>query len=247
MSLRRSVLDTREHHGASVSGVGVGPHAIRRCLRALVACLLVASLGVATGAQSRSRLFPPQDLGLLEPPDRNEWQKPDQIMDALGIADGSVVADLGAGGGWFTVRLARRVGPNGLVFAEDIQPQMIDAIRRRVQRENLGNVRTILGTANDPQLPAGLDAVLIVDAYHEMEIPPADPATILTKVAASLKPQGRLGIVDFVQGSGGPGPAPEERVDPEQVVRAASAAGLQLVARERVAPFQFLLIFGRGR
>ena len=221
---------------------------MRLYLRALVGCLLVASSVVMLDGQSRgSALFPPQDLGLLEAPDRDGWQKPDQIMDALGIADGSVVADLGAGGGWFTVRLAKRVGPNGLVYAEDIQPQMIEAIRRRVQRENLGNVRTVLGTANDPQVPPGLDAVLIVDAYHEMEIPPANPVAILTKVAPSLKPRGRLGIVDFVQGGGGPGPAPGERVDAERVVKAAQAAGLRLVTRERVVPFQFLLVFERAR
>src|SRR5262245_16173765 len=73
-------------------------------------------------------LFAPQDLGRFEGPDREDWQKPDLIMDALRIAEGSVVADLGAGGGWFTVRLARRVGPRGRVYAEDIQPPMIDAI-----------------------------------------------------------------------------------------------------------------------
>jgi predicted methyltransferase len=208
--------------------------------------LLVVATAVL-GAQSQpGRLFPPQDLGLIEPPDRDDWQKPDQIMDALGIADGSVVAELGAGGGWFTVRLARRVGPNGLVYAEDIQPQMIDAINRRVRRENLRNVRPVLGTANDPQLPAGLDAALIVNAYHEMEIPPADPAAILRKVAPALKPLGRLGIVDFVQGGGGPGPEPGQRVDPEAVIRTASAAGLRLISRERVLPFQFLLVFGRA-
>src|ERR1700737_4273022 len=72
--------------------------------------------------QKPPRLFQPQDLGLLEAPDREQWQKPDQIMDALGVAEGSVVAELGAAGGWFTLRLARRVGPNGLVYAEDIQP-----------------------------------------------------------------------------------------------------------------------------
>ena len=75
--------------------------------------------------QQKPRLFPPEDLGLLEAPDRDEWNKPDLIMDALGIADGAVVADLGAGGGWFTIRLARRVGPNGLVYAQDIQPQSV--------------------------------------------------------------------------------------------------------------------------
>ena len=78
--------------------------------------------GAAQAKPPKRTLFQPQDLGLLEAPDRDQWQKPEQIMDALGIADGSVVADLGAGGGWFTLRLARRVGPNGLVYAEDIQP-----------------------------------------------------------------------------------------------------------------------------
>src|SRR5206468_4477302 len=143
----------------------VEPRTATICGHVLVTALLIAAWATPLNGQARgrARLFPPQDLSLLEGPDRDQWQKPDLIMDALGIADGSIVADLGAGGGWFTVRLARRVGPNGLVYAEDIQPQMIDAIKRRVQRENLGNVKTLLGTASDPQLPAGLDAVLIVD------------------------------------------------------------------------------------
>ena len=195
------------------------------------------------------RLFPPLDLGLLEAPDRDAWQKPDLIMDVLGVADGAIVADLGAGGGWFTSRLARRVGPNGLVFAQDIQPQMIEAIERRVQRENLRNVHTILGTAHDPHLPPDLDAVLIVDAYHEMHDParPEATQTLLENIAKALKPQGRLGIVGFTPGSGGPGPPADDRVDPEAVIAAATSGGLRLVARERVPPFQFLLVFSRAR
>jgi SAM-dependent methyltransferase len=203
----------------------------------------------AQQSRPKTRLFPPEDLGLLEPPDRDEWSKPDWIMDDLLIADGSVVADLGAGGGWFTIKLARRVGPNGLVFAEDIQPLMIEVIGRRVQREGLSNVVTVLGTASDPKLPPGfLDAVLIADAYHEMDDPgrPEVILTLLSNVARSLKPQGRVGVVDFLPGGGGPGPAPEERVDPEAVIRAASAAGLKLQTRETVPPFLFLLIFGKG-
>lgn len=169
-------------------------------------------------------------------------------MDDLLIADGSVVADLGAGGGWFTIRLARRVGPNGVVYAQDIQPLMIEAIGRRVQREGLSNVRTVLGTASDPKLPSGLDAVLIVDAYHEMDDParPEVILTLLSNVARSLKPQGRVGVVDFMPGGGGPGPTPEERVDQEAVVSAAAAAGLKLQAREEVPPFLFLLVFGKN-
>src|SRR5688572_25097998 len=89
--------------------------------------LLTAPLGAAP---QHSRLFPPDQLGTLEGPDRDAWNRPDQIMDRLLIADGSAVADLGAGGGWFTMRLATRVGPNGTVYAEDVQSQMIDAITR---------------------------------------------------------------------------------------------------------------------
>jgi predicted methyltransferase len=216
----------------------------------VVATLTVGAYGAPQSPPSRQqgRLFPPTDLGLLELPDRDEWQKPDLIMDALAIADGAIVADLGAGGGWFTTKLARRVGPNGLVYAEDIQPQMIDFIGRRVQREALTNVRPVLGTTTDPKLPGGIDAVLIVDAWHEMD-EPARPQVILTllrNVAAALKPQGRVGVVDFTAGGGGPGPAADERIDPKAVIQTAEAAGLTLQSREAVPPFQFLLVFGKA-
>jgi predicted methyltransferase len=191
------------------------------------------------------RLFPPSALGLLEAPDRDDWNKPDLIMDALGIADGSVVADLGAGSGWFTVRLARRVGPNGIVYGEDIQPEMIEVINRQVQIEGLKNVRTVRGTQTDPKLPVGLDAVLIVGAFHEMDDPahPDVVVTLLQNVARALKPQGRLGVVDFLPGDGGPGPAAADRVDERRVIETADAAGFALQAREPVPPFQYLLVF----
>jgi predicted methyltransferase len=191
-------------------------------------------------------LFPPTDLGLLGSPDREQWQKPDLIMDALKIGEGDNVADLGAGGGWFTARLARRVWPTGLVYAQDIQPIMLEVIERMVQREGLNNVRTVLGTPTDPKLPPNLDAVLIVDAYHEMDERPEVILALLRNVAAALKPQGRLGIVDFLPGGGGPGPAADQRIDPDAVIRTLESAGLQLRARESVPPFQFLLVFGKA-
>jgi len=197
------------------------------------------------GAPRKGRLFQPQDLGLLEAPDRDQWQRPDQIMDALGVAEGSIVAELGAAGGWFTLRLARRVGPNGLVYAEDIQPAMLEAINRRMQNENLANVKPVLGTPSDPRLPEGLDAVLIADAFHEMDDPPGLIVTLLANVARSLKPQGRLGVVDWTPGSGGPGPAADQRVNPDTVIASARSAGLQLVGREEYPPFVYLVIFGR--
>jgi SAM-dependent methyltransferase len=194
------------------------------------------------------RLFRQQDLGLLEAPDRDQWQKPDQIMDALAIAEGSVVADLGAAGGWFTLRLATRVGPNGLVYAEDIQPGMIEGIARRMKAENLKNVKPILGTPTDPRLPPGLDAALISDAYNEMDVPedPSVIVTLLRNIGKSLKPQGRLGIVDWTPGAGGPGPPGDQRVDPAAIIKAGEAAGLQLISREEIPPFAYLLVFGRA-
>jgi len=194
-------------------------------------------------AKPKARLFPPLSLGLLEVPDRVQWNKPDQIMDALNIADGSVVADLGAGGGWFTVRLAQRVGPKGQVYAEDIQPLMLEAIKRRVQRENLANVvRTILGTTKDSHLPYGLDAVVIMGAYNEME----DPVALLKDAAASLKPQGRIGVVEYIAGAGGPGPDPDQRVSPETVIKGARAAKLPVISQETIPPFMFMIILGKG-
>jgi predicted methyltransferase len=208
--------------------------------RRIVACVLaVLALLAAPVAAQHARLFPPEKLGLLEGPDRDAWQRPDQIMDALQIGENSVVADLGAGGGWFTVRLARRV-TNGRVYAEDIQPQMIQAIERRVERERLRNVKTVLGTPTDPKIPEPLDAVLIVDTYHEMD----QPVTLLKNIAKSLKPTGLIGIVNYKTDGGGPGPAMDERVDPEQVIRDATAAGLELRKRENFLRYQYLLTFG---
>lgn len=231
------------HSGIGLHGAGI----FRRGFPAaavVTACWLALAAHHA-GAQTRplhGKLFAPIDLGLLEGPDRDLWQLPDEIMDSLGIAEGSVVADIGAGGGWFTIRLARRVGVNGIVYAEDIQPPMLEATMRRVAREGLGNVRRVMGTSENPRLPAGaIDAALIVDTYHEFDRRDA----LLRNIAKSLKPNGRVGVVDFKRDGLGPGPALEDRVDPDEVVRDAEAAGLRLVSRETFLPYQFLLVFSR--
>jgi ubiquinone/menaquinone biosynthesis C-methylase UbiE len=206
--------------------------------------VLIAAATVAVSGQRpiHGRLFPPEQLGLLESPDRDEWQQPERVMDALLIADGSKVADIGAGGGWFTIRLARRVGPNGLVYAEDVQPQMLDSIARRVSEQRLANVRVLLGTTDDPRLPAGLNAVLLVDTYPQLQ----DPVTFLRTTAKALAPNGRVGVVDFkTEGVGGPGPPVDERLAPEVVKRDAEEAGLRLLSTETFLRYQYLLVFGR--
>jgi ubiquinone/menaquinone biosynthesis C-methylase UbiE len=209
---------------------------------ALVASLVVMTawqMRVSTQSAPRGRLFPPEELGQLEGPDRDEWQQPERVMDALGIADGAHVADLGAGGGWFTIRLAHRVGPNGLVYAEDVQQPMVDAVVRRVAREGLGNVRTILGGFTDPHLEtASVQAALLVGVYGQVR----EPVVFLRNVRRGLTPAGRLGIVDFKPGGFGPGPD-DNRVAPQTVIDDAAKAGLKLVSHETFLRYQYLLVF----
>jgi ubiquinone/menaquinone biosynthesis C-methylase UbiE len=218
---------------------------MRRIAVVLLLLGLAADFSAAQQKAPRNpRLFKPQDLGLLEPPDREAWQKPDQVMDALHVAEGTTVADIGAGGGWFTMRLARRVGPNGRVYAVDVQRLMIEAITRRIEREGLaGVVKPILGEYDDPKLPADArpDAVLIVDAFPEMQ----DPVLLLKNVARTLTPQGRIGIIDYREGDGGPGPDAAERVPPSLVISQAAAAGLKLVEQHTFLRYQYFLIFGK--
>lgn len=204
--------------------------------------LFLLASAVSIAARQHGRLFPPHELGLLEGPDRDAWQQPERVMDALGIAEGSVVADIGAGGGWFTIRLSQRVGPNGTVYAEDVQPQMIEAIERRVKRENRRNVKTVQGTSLDPKLPAGkLDAGLIVEAYNEME----QPVVLLRNVVRALKADGRLGIIEHKKDGFGPGPPMDERVDPDRVIGDAERAGLRLISHEKFLRYQYMLVFGK--
>lgn len=211
----------------------------------LITITVVSVAFAATQGQPRqthARLFAPEELGLLEGPDRDDWQQPDQVMDHLGIFEGAHVADVGAGGGWFTIRLARRVEKSGIVYAEDIQRQMIESIGRRVKREGLSNVRTILGTPADPHLPAGLHAVLMVDTYTQL----ADSVGLLKQIARALGPKGQLGIVDFKpDGAGGPGPPLEDRVSADVIKTQAAAAGLTLRSEETFLRYQYLLIFGK--
>ncbi len=226
----------------------------RTNVRLYVAAVLVFPLFGEAGLQTRlhaqnltperqGRLFPPENLGLLEAPDREAWQKPEQIMDALGVAEGSTVADIGAGAGWFTIQLARRVGPNGTVYAQDVQRQMLEAIRRRVAREGLQNVQTRLGAGSAPNLPQRtFDAILVVDVYDAVD----EPVPLLRNLAAALRPGGRLGIVNYKPGRGGPGPGPDEgvRVESTSVEQDALVAGLRVLARETL-PYQYLLVLGR--
>jgi predicted methyltransferase len=133
------------------------------------------------------------DLSIFEEPGRDQRLQIDRVMDLLHVKPGSTVADIGAGGGWFSVRAARRVGPKGRVIAEDINPKFIASIQQRAQREHLANIVTLLGTPDDPKLtPNSLDAALMLKVYHEI----AHPLLVLANLHAALKPGARFGIID---------------------------------------------------
>ena len=158
----------------------------RRLLVALSVCAAaIGSTGGAARQPVRAQTAPTEA-------DRELWQKVPEIFKAMEISEGSRVADVGAGSGFFTVRLARTVGPRGRVFAVDVNQDTVRQLQERIAREQLENVEVHAGTHADPRLPGSLDAVLIVNAYHEM----AAHQAVLDNIRQALKLEGRLVIVE---------------------------------------------------
>lgn len=130
----------------------------------------------------------------LERSDREETEKPEHVLDILAVREGDTVADVGAGSGYFTERLARRVGPKGHVIATDLQPEMLDLVHQKIDANSLSNVETILATESSANLPRGaIDLVLMVDVYHELP----EPAATLAQIKTALRPGGRLALVEY--------------------------------------------------
>ncbi len=169
------------------------------------------------------------DLGIFEDPNRAKNLQIDRVMDLLHLSPGKTVADIGAGGGWFSVRAARRVAGNapngqsaGKVLAEDINPKYLEAIRQRAQKEGLNDVVAVLGTPDDPKLAAdSLDAALMLKVYHEI----AHPETLLGHLRAAMKPGGRFGIIDRN------GHGDDHGLDEKIVRKEVEAAGFKQVGR----------------
>jgi len=127
-------------------------------------------------------------------PEREAEEQPGRALDLIGIAKGSTAADIGAGAGYITWRLAERVGPTGKVYANDIQPEMLDLLRRNMRERKLENVETVLGAIDDPKLPAdAVDLVILVDVYHEF----SKPQEMLRKIREAMKPDGRLVLLEY--------------------------------------------------
>ena len=182
-----------------------------------------------SGAQHWARVF--------DDPARDAWQKPHQVIQALNPAPDAVVADIGAGTGYFSIRLAHFVS-KGRVFGVDTEPDMVKYLAERAKRDGLANVTAVAGRPDDPRLPEKADLVLMVDVYHHV----ADRSQYFRKLRNSLKPGGKVAIIDFTMDS--PiGPPPGGRIAPERVRAELGAAGYVLAEEHRFLPNQYFLVF----
>lgn len=173
----------------------------------------------------------------FDDPSRDAWQKPDQVLDALNLDKTSIVADVGAGTGYFSVRIAKRV-PEGKVFAIDIEPDMLRYLSERARREHLSTIIPIVANEESANIPEPADVILVVDTYHHID----DRVAYFSRLKKSLRPQGRLAIVDFNQDSP-EGPPPAHRIPAEKVTEELKAAGYALVAAHAFLPRQYFLVF----
>jgi predicted methyltransferase len=181
----------------------------------------------------------------LERPGREEEQRPDEVIRTMGLRDGHVVADLGCGSGYFARRMARAVAPTGRVYAVDVQPQMIDILKRRAEAEGLANVVPVLGESDDPKLaPVSLDWILLVDVYHELQ----EPKAMLARMREALKPTGRVALVEYrLEGTTALHIREEHRMSPRQVLAEWEPAGFRLTARHEFLPTQHFFVFEKAR
>jgi ubiquinone/menaquinone biosynthesis C-methylase UbiE len=213
----------------------------------LAALLAAAPAGGTSGAApdgpARDRFQNPKNLDAYiaeqESPGRAAWQKPEEILDALSIAPGQTVCDIGAGPGYFALRVAKRVGPTGRVFAVDVEPKILDVLRTRIEKAGARNVTPVLALADDPLLPPrSCDLVLIIDAYHHF----SDRHGYLRRVVPLMRPGARLANVDWHKRPTAIGPEQGHRVSREQFLGDATRAGLRLVAEPKFLPNHYFLI-----
>lgn len=186
---------------------------------------------------------PAKYIAALEDPKRDAYQKPDEVMTALDVEPGEVIADIGSGSGYFTMRLAKHVGNAGRVYAVDISPDMIRHVHERVRDARLLNVSPILAPPDDPLLPEAVDRFLIVDVWHHIE----DQPGFLAKMKARLKPGGQIVMIDFHKKDLPVGPPVAMKIAREDLIRQMEAHGFRVAKEHTFLPYQYFLVFEVAR
>jgi len=199
----------------------------------------------APTSREPSGVMPWEKAAWLEREGRAENEKPELVIQAMDLKPGMAVAEIGAGTGFFSRRIAKTVGPAGKVYAEDIQPQMLDLLRQHTAAEGVRNVVPVLGTETDPKLPArGVDRVLLVDVYHEFQRPEA----MLAAIRKCLAPGGTVTLVEYrLEGDTASHINIKHRMSVAQVLSEWTAAGYTLVRRTEDLPSQHVFIFSARR
>lgn len=174
---------------------------------------------------------------VFDDPARDAWQKPHEVIQALGLTPHAIVADIGSGTGYFSVRLAHFV-PDGRVYGIDTEPDMVKYLADRARREVLGNITSVKGDPDDPRIPEKADVIIMVDVFHHISA----RGRYFRKLKASLKPGGRVAIIDF-NASSEMGPPKNARIAPDRVKAELSQAGYALVKEFAFLPNQYFLIF----
>lgn len=177
----------------------------------------------------------------LERVERVVAERPEEVLDAMGLEPGDIVADIGVGSGYFARRIARRVGPEGKVYGVDIQPEMLDILRERARDEGIDNIELVLGEPNDPKLPAGtIDWMILVDVYHEI----SEPRAMLARMREALAPDGRVALLEYrLEDSTGDHIYADHRMSIRQVLGEWKPAGFELVELYEFLPSQHMFVF----
>lgn len=216
---------------------------MKRCLWLLLTTLL--SFGQQTHPLTGRQVAPVMGVegtDWLVRSERESEEHPDAALDGIGVAKGSTVADVGAGVGYFTWRLAQRVGPHGKVYANDIQPEMLARLKKNMAERGLTNVQAVLGSEDDPRLPPGkIDLVLLVDVYHEF----SKPQEMLQKIRESLKPDGRLVLLEYRKEDPSVPIRLDHKMTAQEVRREVEAEGFRFDKNLTILPRQHVLVFRR--
>jgi cyclopropane fatty-acyl-phospholipid synthase-like methyltransferase len=178
-------------------------------------------------------------IAMLEDPARDAYQKPHEVINALDLKPGEVIADIGSGSGYFTLRLAAHVGESGSVYGVDVDPEMVRHLNRRVRDAGLRNVHVLLADPADPLLPEPVDRFLVVDTWHHIE----DQARYLALMRELLEAGGQVIMIDFQKRELPVGPPLAMKVAREDLIRQMEAAGFHLVKEHTFLPYQYFLVF----
>jgi SAM-dependent methyltransferase len=182
-------------------------------------------------------------IAFLERADRAAWQKPDDVVKALGLRGNETVVDVGAGSGYFAFRFAAAL-PQGSVVASDIDPEMVRHIHHKAMVEGIANLRAVLGKSDDPEVPANADLVFVCDVLHHV----ADRGAWLGKLAGAMRPGARLALIEFREGKLPEGPPENMKIPRAELVRLVTAAGLKLENEQPgLLPYQSFMIFRKPR